>query len=261
MGTHAKPRTTGRKAALGALAVGASLTGVGLIAAALDPATAVLTATGADEGGTTQLSGLSSPVSLDLTPAADSITDLSAAPLQPANGVAAAETGYTPRHSTSSDSGSADWFSKPTVYSTSGRGSSSGSSGSSSGSGTAVKPIVNPNPTKTTGSSGGGTTGVAGSGAPPTDTSGITSAIQDAVAPVVSTVQSVVAPVTSTVAQVLPAAQGLVSQVPVVSTLVQDTGVANTVSSVPLVGSLLGGSGDGRSTTTVPGLSTVAGLL
>jgi hypothetical protein len=242
MGTHAKPRTTGRKAALGALAFGASLTGVGLIAAALDPSTAVLTATGADEGGTTQLSGLSSPVSLDLTPAADSITDLSAAPSQPANAAAAAaaantaNTAYTPRHRTSD---APDWFAKPKVYTTSGRGKSGSSSGSSSGSGTAVKPIVNPNPTKTTGSSGGGTTTVAGSGAPPTDTSGVTSAIQDAVAPVTSAVQSVLAPVTSTVAQVLPVVQGLVSQVPVVSTLVQDTGGASTVSSVPLVGSLL----------------------
>lgn len=245
MGTHAKPRTTGRKAALGALAFGASLTGVGLIAAALDPATAVLTASGADEGGTTQLSGLSSPVSLDLTPAADSVTDLSAAPLQPANGVPAANTAYTPRHSTSADS--ADWFSKPTVHTNSGHGSSSGSS---SGSETSVKPIVNSNPTKTSGSGGGKTAPVAGSGAPPTDTSGITSAIQDAVAPVTSTVQSVVAPVVSTVegvvapvvstvAQVLPVVQGVAGGVPVVSTLVQDTGAANSVSSVPLVGGLL----------------------
>ena len=58
MGSHAKPRTTGRKTALGALALGATLTGVGLTAAALDPATAVLTANGSNEGGTTQLSGL-----------------------------------------------------------------------------------------------------------------------------------------------------------------------------------------------------------
>ena len=48
MGSHAKPRTTGRKTALGALALGATLTGVGLTAAALDPATAVLTANGSN---------------------------------------------------------------------------------------------------------------------------------------------------------------------------------------------------------------------
>jgi len=40
MGSHAKPRTRVRSAALGALAVGATLTGVGLTAAALDPVTA-----------------------------------------------------------------------------------------------------------------------------------------------------------------------------------------------------------------------------
>lgn len=40
MGSHAKPRTRVRSAALGALAVGATLTGVGLTAAALDPAMA-----------------------------------------------------------------------------------------------------------------------------------------------------------------------------------------------------------------------------
>jgi hypothetical protein len=76
--------------------------------------------------------------------------------------------------------------------------------------------------------------------------------------------------------------QSVVSKVPVVSTLVQDTGLlsaatpsdstANTtadpvstvtgvVGSLPLVGSLLGGSGDGQSTVTVPGVSTLAGLL
>ena len=85
MGSHAKPRTTGRKTAVGALALGATLTGVGLTAAALDPATAVLTASGADEGGIgiAQLSGLSTPVAMNLAPAAESIPDLSSAPLDP----------------------------------------------------------------------------------------------------------------------------------------------------------------------------------
>ncbi|HEV2345109.1 MAG TPA: hypothetical protein VGS97_13515 [Actinocrinis sp.] len=42
MGSHAKPRTRVRSAALGTLAVGATLTGVGLTAAALDPGDATL---------------------------------------------------------------------------------------------------------------------------------------------------------------------------------------------------------------------------
>jgi hypothetical protein len=254
MGSHAKPRTTGRKAALGALALGASISGVGLIAAALDPATAVLTATGADDEGATQLSGLSSPVSLDLTPTADSIANLSSAPLpststSPVPAVAA-------QHGT--ESSTVDWFTKP-VRSTTSTARSAGTSGS--GSETAVKPIVYSNPAKPSGSGSTGKHKVTSSGTPPTGASGITSAIQDAADPVASAVQSAVAPVTSTVAQVLPAVQSLVSQVPVVSTLVQDTGASGTVSSVPLVGGLLGGSGDGQSTVTVPGLSSVTGLL
>src|SRR5947209_4233459 len=47
MGTHAKPRTRVRAIALGTLAVGATLTAVGLTAAALDPAAA---SSGADLG-------------------------------------------------------------------------------------------------------------------------------------------------------------------------------------------------------------------
>jgi hypothetical protein len=253
MGSHAKPRTTGRRAALGALALGASISGVGLIAAALDPGTAVLTATGADDEGATQLSGLSSPVSLDLTPTADSIADLSSAPLP---STSTSSVPATAQHGT--EASAVDWFTKP-VRSTTSTTSSSGASGS--GSETAVKPIVYSNPTKSSGSGSTGKHKVTSSGTPPTGASGITSAIQDATAPVTSAVQNAVAPVTSTVAQVLPAVQSLVSQVPVVSTLVQDTGASGTVSSVPLVGGLLGGSGDGQSTVTVPGLSSVTGLL
>jgi hypothetical protein len=256
MGSHARPRTTGRKAALGALALGASISGVGLIAAALDPATAVLTATGADDEGATQLSGLSSPVSLDLTPTADSIANLSSAPLPSAS--TSPVPAVTAQHGT--ESSTVDWFTKP-VRTTTSTARSAGTSGSGSDSETAVKPIVNSNPTKSSGSGSTGKQKVTSSGTPPTGASGITSAIQDAAAPVTSAVQSAVAPVTSTVAQVLPAVQSLVSQVPVVSTLVQDTGAAGTVSSVPLVGGLLGGSGDGQSAVTVPGLSSVTGLL
>jgi len=253
MGSHAKPRTTGRKAALGALALGASISGVGLIAAALDPATAVLTATGADDEGATQLSGLSSPVSLDLTPTADSIANLSSSPLPSTSN--SSVPAATAQHGTEA---SVDWFTKPARATTS-AARSSGTSGS--GSETAVKPIVYSNPTKSSGSGSTGKHKVTSSGTPPTGASGITSAIQDAADPATSAVQSAVAPVTSTVAQALPAVQSLVSQVPVVSTLVQDTGASSTVSSLPLLGGLLGGSGDGQSTVTVPGLSSVAGLV
>ena len=63
MGTHAKPRTRVRSIALGTLAVGATLTGVGLTAAALDPAGANL-ADGAQGGDPVDLaaSGLGAPV-------------------------------------------------------------------------------------------------------------------------------------------------------------------------------------------------------
>lgn len=77
MGSHSKPRTTGRRTALGALAVGATLTGVGLTAAALDPATAVLSA---DSGSSAaiQLSGLAAPVAD--SPQATTLRAFTAAP-------------------------------------------------------------------------------------------------------------------------------------------------------------------------------------
>lgn len=63
MGTHAKPRTRVRTAALGTLAVGATLTGVGLTAAVLDPAGASL-ADGTQSADPVNLaaSGLGAPV-------------------------------------------------------------------------------------------------------------------------------------------------------------------------------------------------------
>lgn len=79
MGSHAKARSTGRKTALGALAVGATLTGVGLTAAALDPATAVLTAGSAPgNAAAIQLSGLADPVAV--SPVAAPVRSLAAAP-------------------------------------------------------------------------------------------------------------------------------------------------------------------------------------
>jgi hypothetical protein len=230
MGSHAKPRTTGRKAALGALALGASLTGVGLIAAALDPATAVLTASGPDDEGATQLSGLSSPVSVDLSPAADSIANLSAAPLPTAGALAA-----TSRQSAADSAGSVVRHAR-----------SAGASGGSSGSRDAVKPIEGSNPTTGSGSGYTGKHKAAGSGTPPTETAAVTSAIQDAVSPVTSTVQSVVAPVTSTVESVVTPVTSVVETVvtPVTSVVRSAASpVTSTVSSVPVVGSLLGGTG------------------
>jgi hypothetical protein len=63
MGTHAKPRTRVRTVALGTLAVGAALTGVGLTAAALDPIGPSL-ADGSAGGDPVDLqaSGLGAPV-------------------------------------------------------------------------------------------------------------------------------------------------------------------------------------------------------
>jgi hypothetical protein len=254
MGTHAKPRTTGRKAALGALAVGASLTGVGLIAAALDPSTAVLTADGAAGDGATQLSGLSSPVSLDLSPAAASVTDLTPAPLQQAVNPAAA-TGAAHR-----GSAAVDWFTKPAIYTkapaapAAPAGSAGGAPGGTSGTPTAVKPIGDPNPAKSGGSGSTGSSGSGSTGSDPSGSAGSSSAIQDAESAV-----------SSDTAQLLPAVRHLVGQVPVVSSLVSDSAAGGTVSSLPLVGTLLSGggssSGDGASAGTAPGLSAVTGLL
>jgi hypothetical protein len=167
------------------------------------------------------------------------MANLSSAPLPSTTDKAVATANYPTHPTQQAAAQSVDWFSKP-VRSTGTHRRTSGTSGS--GSETAVKPIVYPNPTKTSGSGSSGTHPVAGSGTPPTDTSGITSvtaAVQQAVAPVTAAVQDVVAPVTSVVAQVLPVVQGLVSQVPIVSTLVQGTGSAGTVSTLPAVGSLL----------------------
>jgi len=280
MGSHAKPRTTGRKTALGALALGATLTGIGLTAAALDPATAVLTANGSDEGAGTQLSGLSSPVSLSLSPAADAIPDLSSVPFQSTNAANAASaltratgsgTTYDPTGGTVDSAGSV-------IRRVTSGAASTGTEGS-------VKPIVASTPTSTstsTKSSGSGSSGSSGSGYTGKHAQPAPAAPPSAITPLTSAVTSTVATVTSTTSKVLPAVESLVSKIPVVSTVVQDTGllgsspaassvsgtsadpvstVTGAVGSLPLVGSLLGGSGSGQSTVTVPGLSTLTGLL
>jgi hypothetical protein len=66
MGAHSKRRTRGRTAAVGALTAGASLTGVGLTAAALDPG-AVVFADGVITGLTTGYdAGLGAPVAVGI---------------------------------------------------------------------------------------------------------------------------------------------------------------------------------------------------
>ena len=285
MGSHAKPRTTGRKTALGALALGATLTGVGLTAAALDPATAVLTANGSDEGGAIQLSGLSTPVSLDLTPAADPITDLTAAPLQPVSSLVGSAgssgSGTSGASSRLDPVGSAVKSATSTVRST---------TASTTGTENSIKPIVASAPTTTSTGTSSSTTpssgtsnssgSSTGSGSTGSGSSGATTQPRSAAPPSADSALSSL--VTSTTAQVLPTVEGLVSKVPVVSSVVQDTGllsaattsdstsdstadpvssVTGVVGSLPLGGSLLGGSGDGQSTVTVPGVSTLAGLL
>lgn len=265
MGSHAKPRTTGRKAALSALALGATLTGLGLTAAALDPATAVLNAGGTDEGGAIQLSGLSTPVSLDLSPAADSITDLSAAPLQPVNRVVGSAGGSaggtTLGFPTTTGSVS------PAVKHVT---STPHSTGSSTGTENSIKPIVASTPGASSGKSGTSTTSTPSSGSSGSSSSGSGSGSnsgstgkntqpRSAAPPAADTAlgspaASTVSTVTSSPSTALPMVQSLLSKVPVGS-------VTDVVGSLPLVGSLLGGSGDGQSTVTVPGVSGLAGLL
>lgn len=254
MGSHAKPRATGRKTALGALALGATLTGVGLTAAALDPATAVLTASGPDQSGATQLSGLSSPVADDLGPAADGMTVLSPAPLGNVSSLTNSLNGST--------GGALQSAGSPAKTATSG---TLDVSSKAPGTQTGVKPIKAGTPvsgsspassSSSSSSSSSGSSGSSGyigrhvrtrSAAPPSDSTPLAGQVSTGAA--------------STASSVLPLVQGVVSNVPVVSSLVQGSGVGSTVGGLPLVGSVLGGSGSGQSTLTVPGLSSLGGLL
>lgn len=232
MGSHAKPRATGRKTALGALALGATLTGVGLTAAALDPATAVLTASGPGQSGATQLSGLSSPVADDLGPAADDMTVLSPAPLGNVSSLTNALNG--------SAGGAPQSAGSPAKTATSG---TLDVSSKAPGTQTGVKPIKAGSPASGSSSTSSGSSGYTGrhvktrSAAPPSDTTPLADQVGTGA--------------TSTASSVLPLVQGLVSKVP----------VAGAVGGLPLVGSVLGGSGSGQSTLTVPGLSSLGGLL
>lgn len=296
MGSHAKPRTPGRKTAIGALALGATLTGVGLTAAALDPATAVLTASGTDDGGTTQLSGLSNPVGMSLSPAADDITDLSAAPLG-TGGIAALTNAVN-----GTASGALESAGTLAGQATSGTLDVSTQAPGTSRQDT-IKPISASALTASQPRTGSGAadtetagTGTAGTGTAQSATSGgyvakhastRSAPPPAATAPLAST-GTVASGLASSAGTMLPLAQGLVGNVPVVATLVRGTGVTGTASgllgtasgtvggtvdgasgdpvggvvgSLPLAGSLLGGSGDGRSTLTVPNVSALAGSL
>lgn len=152
MGSHAKPRTTGRKTALGALALGATLTGVGLTAAALDPATAVLAASGPDQGGATQLSGLSSPVADDLGPATGGANVLTPAPLGTVSALTKAATSGGAKSGTASGTTTSGTASSTSASSTaaSAKPTSAGAhtvADEGSGAKTAVKPIKAKAPT------------------------------------------------------------------------------------------------------------------
>lgn len=287
MGSHGKPRTTGRRAAIGALALGATLTGVGLTAAALDPATAVLAASGTDTGGQTQLSGLAGPVGADLSPAADGIPDLASAPLanigtftNAVNGTASGALQSAGSVAKTVTSGTLDVSTKApgtTTQNTIMPIKASAPGGSGAGVRSATGPAATPAASSAGTSSSAGYTAKHArtrSAAPPSDTT-----------PLASTATS---GLTSTATSVLPLAQNLPGNLPAAADLVQGTGVTGTaggllgtasgtvggtvngssgdpvsgaVGGLPLVGSLFGGSGDGRSTLTVPNVSSLAGPL
>jgi len=99
MGSHAKPRTRVRSAAMGALTVGAALTGLGLTAAALNPAdSAGPTADGALDGGSLGLAaaGLGAPVAVPLpvTDGTGSAGGSSASMVAPGTGAGRAGDGH-----------------------------------------------------------------------------------------------------------------------------------------------------------------------
>jgi hypothetical protein len=278
MGSHAKPRTTGRRTAIGALALGATLTGVGLTAAALDPATAVLTASGPGDGGQTQLSGLGGPVGMDLSPAADGIQNLASAPLANIGALTNAVNGTA--------SGALESAGSVGRTATSGTLDISTKAPAAQGTQNGIKPIEASSVTSGTPSGASSGTPAGGysakhaktrSAPPPSSSSGT--------APLASAATS---GLTSTATSVLPLGQNLVGEVPVVSGLVQGSGVTGTASGLlgtasgtvggtvdgasgdpvsgavgglPLVGSLLGGSGDGQSTLSVPNVSSLTGSL
>ena len=295
MGSHAKPRNPGRKTAIGALALGATLTGVGLTAAALDPATAVLTASGTDGGGATQLSGLSNPVGMSLTPAADDIANLSSAPfgtggiasltnsvndsasgaLQTAGTLAKTATSGTLDVSTKAPGTGMQNAIKPIAASALTASHPAATHGSSTGTGTVTSADTTPAAPSAVSSGGYAAKHAKTRSAPP----------PNATAPLASTAASGLA---SSAGAVLPLAQSLFGGVPVASSLVQGTGVTGTASgllgtasgtvggtvdgtsgdpvggvvgSLPLAGTLLGGSGDGHSTLTVPNVSALVGSL
>lgn len=279
MGSHAKPRTTGRRTAIGALALGATLTGVGLTAAALDPATAVLTASGAGDGGQTQLSGLAEPVGMDLSPAADGVPDLASAPMQNIGALTNAVNGTASGALESAESVGRTVTSGTLDISTKAPATQD-----------AVKPIKAAAPAGSgaraaSATSSGAPSGTPSGGYPAKHARTRSAAPPSDTTPLASTATS---GVTSTATSALPLAQSRLGRLPVISGLVQGTGVTGTaggvlgtasgtvggtvdgssgdpvsgaVGGLPLVGGLVGGSGDGHSTLAVPNVSSLTGLL
>lgn len=280
MGSHAKQRTTGRRTALGALAVGATLTGVGLTAAALDPATAVLTADAAPgNGAAIQLSGLADPVALGADPVdLGSLTSAPPAtlgnvtgPVNQAVGAALDSVGGAARNATSGTVNVSTAPAAPATRSAPNPAGTTGTTSATTSGQSAIRPIQQ--------SSGVLTDGYIGRHRQ------TRAASQPAVVP------SVVAPLaeatSGAASSALSTVTGLAAKLPVVSSLVGGTGVDGTASgllgtatatvggtvgatsaapvsglvgSVPLVGRLTGGSGS-PSALTLPGLSAVTGLV
>lgn len=233
MGIHAKSRARGRTIALGALAAGATLTGLGLTAAALDTAggTAIGAAPGdgigqnyfADGGDP---SGLGSPVTVaDVVPA--NLTPAARLAPDPSTGGKSigktAGSGGAPTVAGTSGQGTGDRPSDGTTASGAGADGSNGATGaapapdprsaprpggSSGSTGTAPSPVTPGGPIRTSpggSGSGSGTKGSGGAGGTGAGgSSGITSPLTDVLSavadlpvidklPVVSTVTSALA--------------------------------------------------------------------
>jgi phosphohistidine swiveling domain-containing protein len=263
MGSHAKPRTTGRRTAAGALAVGATLTGVGLTAAALDPATAVLTADAGETGSsaTIALSGLSTPVIL--SPDSAGGQSLTAAPLTAVGSLTGSANGLVGT-GLNSAGGLARGASSRTLDLSTTPAPVPAAGAAASGSGQrAISPI--PQGSAVLAGYAGKHRQQTRSAAPPSDVTPLTDEASSAAT------------------SALPAVTGLAANVPVLADVMRGSGAGETASgvlgtatgtlggtaagpvsgllgSVPLFGPLVGGSGDGSSTLTVPGLSALSAL-
>ena len=233
MGSHAKTRTTGRKTALGALAVGATLTGVGLTAAALDPATAVLTA-GSVPGGSAaiQLSGLATPVALSADSTSTDPASLAAAPL-----TAAAPSTGAAVHTAKSAISAAE---------TVGHGAPTAQAVPAASAPQSTQPTQAPQPAQTT--------------QPAQSGQNASSSGLDAIRPIQQGLSALTDGYAGKHRQTRSATPSAATSA-VGSLAAPVTGeVAGLLGSVPVVGQLLGGSGDGQSDLAVPGLSSLTPL-